>query len=114
VEHGMSDFGTQFRRLIDDETAKLSEQFGVDAHYDYTPITVDRPASYLPMSIEMLLDSGAITEEEARARGWTPTPPVKVSRWRRARWRWQSRRERAGRKIGGWLAGVDLTEREDD
>lgn len=112
----MSDFGAQFRRLIDEESEKmagrLSDQLGVDVQPDDTVLTVVQHAAYLPMSIEMLLDSGAITEDEARARGWTPTPPVKIP-WRtRLRWRWQSWRERAGRRIGGWIAGGDL--RDDD
>jgi hypothetical protein len=109
----MSDwFAQQFAEEIKRATKQINDRFGVNVEVDRTPITVNRMTSYLPMSIEMLLDSGAITEEEARARGWTPTPPVKVSRWRRARWRWQSWRERAGRRIGGWIAGVD--QREDD
>lgn len=38
----------------------------------------------IPVSIEVLLAEGAITEEQARARGWTPQPPVP---WlRRKRW----------------------------
>lgn len=110
----MSDFGALFRRLIDDETAKLSEQFGVDAHYDYTPLTVHTYSAHLPMSLEMAMDAGLLTEEQARAQGWTPFEPVKIP-WRtRLRWRWQSWRERAGRKVGTMIAGVDLTEREDD
>lgn len=110
----MSDFGALFNKLIDEEAARLSERFGVDAHYDRTPITVNRIQSYVPMSLEMAMDAGLLTEEQARAQGWTPPEPVKIP-WRtRARWRWQAWRERAGRKVGGWLAGVDLTEREDD
>lgn len=112
-------FSKHFAQALEDATNRINEEFGLEqlgvkAEVDRTPITVNRMESYLPMSIEMLLDSGAITEEEARARGWTPTPPVKVSRLRRARWRWQSWRERAGRRIGTMIAGVDLTEREDD
>lgn len=35
--------------------------------------------------------------------------------WRtRARWRWHTWREQAGRKAGSWLAGVDLTERDEE
>ncbi len=105
----MSDFSALFNKLIDDEAAKLSERFGVDAHYNRTPITANRIESYIPMSLETALDCGAITEEEARARGWTPPPPPPPIPWRaRARWRWQSWRERAGRRIGGWLAGVEV------
>lgn len=74
--------------------------------------TVHKYAAYVPVSTELLLGAGAITEEQARAQGWTPPEPVKI-RWRtRVRWRWQSWRERAGRRIGGWIAGGDL--RDDD
>ena len=84
-----------------------------DLLIDPSLITVKRVSGYLPVSTEQLLDAGLITEEEARAQGWTPYVPPPVSWHRRARWRWQAWRERAGRKIGGWLAGVDLTERDD-
>jgi hypothetical protein len=67
---------------------------------------------YVPVSFEQLVDAGAISEEDARAQGWTPPPPVP---WRRrARWRWAAWRERAGRRVGGWIAGVDLADREED
>lgn len=78
---------------------------------DAPHIVVKRSTGYLPVSTELALDAGIITEEQARGQGWTPPPPAPW-RWR-LRWRWQSWRERAGRKIGGWLAGVDLTERDD-
>ncbi len=71
---------------------------------------VTRHAAYLPVSIEMLLDAGAITEAEARARGWTPPP--RPSRWLRARWRWQDRRAGLRLRVGSWIAGVDLADRD--
>ncbi len=74
-------------------------------------LTVNRAYGYLQVSPEVAFEAGVITEEEARALGWKAAPPVP---WhRRARWRWQAWRERAGRRVGGWLAGVDLTERDD-
>lgn len=76
-------------------------------------LTVKRHSAYIQMSTEQALDAGLITEEQARAQGWTPYVPPPIP-WRsRIRWRWQSWRERAGRKVGGWIAGVDLTEGDD-
>lgn len=90
----------------------LGEAFG-GPHVEPQPtITVAKSAAYLMLSVDQQLDAGLITEEEARARGWTPPPPP--SRRARLRWRWQAWRERTGRKIGSWLAGVDLSERDED
>lgn len=75
-------------------------------------ITVTKSTGYLMLSVDQLLDAGAITESEARAQGWTPPPPP--THRDRLRWHFQAWRERAGRKIGGWLAGVDLSERDED
>lgn len=75
-------------------------------------ITVHKHAAYLKLSTDQLLDAGLITEDAALAQGWTPPPPP--SRRSRLRWRWQAWRERVGRKVGGWLAGVDLSERDED
>ncbi len=75
-------------------------------------LTVHKVSAYVPVSLQQLVDAGAMSEAEARAQGWTPPPPIP---WhRRARWRWAAWRERAGRKVGGWIAGVDLTERNED
>jgi hypothetical protein len=42
-------------------------------------------------------------------------PDAPRAPWRRrARWRWQEWRERTGRRIGGWIAGIDLTEYYDE
>ena len=84
------------------------------AEVDTTPLLVKQHAAYLPVSTEQALDAGIITEEQARAQGWTPyvLPPIS---WRsRLRFRWWEWRERTGRKVGGWIAGVDLTERDED
>lgn len=85
---------------------------------DYTPpstslnpeITVHKVSYYQPISLELAMDCGLITEAEARERGWTPPPPIPW-RWR-LRWRLSSLREQVGRKVGGWIAGVDLSERD--
>lgn len=103
----------------DVEDVPLEDYLGVFTSTDSPPagptITATKHAAYVPMSTEMAMDAGLLTEEEARARGWTPAPAPPPIPWRtRARWRWQSWRERAGRKVGRWIAGVDLSEREDD
>lgn len=77
-------------------------------------LTVTKSSGYLLLSLEQQVDMGLITEEQARSQGWTPYVPPPVPWHRRARWRWQEWRERAGRKVGGWIAGVDLSEREED
>lgn len=77
-------------------------------------VTVTKSSAYLMLSVNQQLDAGLITEEQARAQGWTPyvLPPVS---WRhRMRFRWWEWRERVGRRVGGWLAGVDLSERDED
>lgn len=67
-------------------------------------IRVIKHAAYLPVSDELLMDAGVIPDTR---------PPVHIP-WRsRLRWRISERRERVGRKVGGWIAGVDLTERDD-
>jgi len=77
-------------------------------------LTVKRHSAYISMSTEQALDAGLITEEQARAQGWTPYVPLPVPWHRRARWRWAAWRERPRRKVGGWIAGVDLSERDED
>jgi len=104
-------------RMMADATADLERRFLADhpdltLSYDTTPITVNRSAACIPASLDLLVDSGAITEDEAIAQGWTPPPSPTLGD--RFRWRWQAWRERIGRKIGSKLAGVDLTERDED
>lgn len=73
--------------------------------------TVRKYSAYLPMSLEQAMDAGLLTEDEARAQGWTPPPPI--PRWTRMRWRLHAARDRARLRIGSWIAGVDLDERDD-
>lgn len=115
----MTNFTDDFNRLLADGYNDLEPHapaLGLNNPPDDGPtITVHQATAYLPISMEAAMDAGLMTEAEARARGWTPPPPPPPIPWRtRARWRWRSWRERAGRKIGGWLAGVDLTERDED
>jgi hypothetical protein len=74
-------------------------------------VTVNHLSAYVPISLQMAIDAGVMSEEEARAHGWTPAPPL--PRRVRLRWRWQAWRERTGRRIGSWIAGVDLRESDD-
>jgi hypothetical protein len=78
------------------------------------PLTVKKLAAYLPVSTEMAIDAGLLTEEEARARGWTPVPVARVPWWRRLRYRWSGLRNRLGTRLGSFIAGVGLDERRDD
>src|SRR5258706_442748 len=92
----------------------LGEAFGGPRVEPQPTITVTKSSGYLMLSVDQQFDAGMITEEEARAQGWTPYVPPPMP-WRsRIRWRWSAWRERAGRKIGGWIAGVDLSERDED
>jgi hypothetical protein len=86
---------------------------------DFVPpsasLTVHKATAYQPISLELAMDYGLITEEQARAQGWTPPPPPPPVPFRlRLRLRLSSLREWIGRKVGGWIAGVDLSERDDD
>lgn len=112
-----------YERLLADANARLSPgtpDLIVDPLLLFTndatkpTITVTKSSAYLMLSVDQQLDAGLITEEQARAQGWTPYVPLPVPWHRRARWRWQSWRERVGRRVGGWLAGVDLSERDED
>lgn len=110
-----------FDRLLDKAlregftAPRLGSAFGGTDDITALPrIVVKRHTAVIPVSTEQALDAGLITEDEARAQGWTPCvlPPLL---WRhRVRRRWWEWRERFGRKVGGWIAGVDLTERDDD
>ena len=84
------------------------------ALFETPAFTVTKSAGYLMLSLEQQVDAGLITEEQARAQGWTPYIPPPTP-WRsRLRWRWQAWRERTGRKVGDWIAGMDLSERDED
>lgn len=104
-----------FAEALDDlEAAQVGEVFGGPRAEPRPTITVAKWAAYLPLSVDQQLDAGVITEEQARAQGWTPYVPRPVPWRRRLLWRWQAWRERVGRKLGGWIAGVDLSERDED
>jgi hypothetical protein len=107
-------FQDDLNRMLAEGYARLTADLPASDTPPLATMTVHKHASYVPMSLEQLLDAGLITEAEARAQGWIPYVPPPVP-WRsRLRWRWQAWRERTGRKVGGWLAGVDLSERDED
>lgn len=70
--------------------------------------TAHKHSAYIPVSLEMAMDWGLITEAEARVHGWTPPPPPAPVPWhRRASWRVAELRERI---TLAWrvLAGDDI------
>jgi hypothetical protein len=72
--------------------------------------TVRKYPAYVPVSLEMALDCGLMTEAEARAQGWAPPPPPAPVPWRRrASWRVAELRERVA-LAWGVLAGGDIHE----
>jgi hypothetical protein len=96
-------FQDDFKRMLDDAYSDmappmLGEAFGGPPTEPQPTITVQRVSAFIQVSTEAF-DA--------------PYVPRHVPWHRRARWRWQAWRERAGRRVGGWLAGVDLTERDD-
>lgn len=82
---------------------------------DVPELIVRKFVAHVPVSMEMMLDAGAITEEEARAQGWTPPPPqpaVRAPLRRQLSWWWNRQRLRMGIRIGSLIAGerLDLNE----
>lgn len=52
-------------------------------------IRVTKHGARLPVSVELLLEPGEITEEQARSMGWTAPPrPPRCKRWRWALSSW--------------------------
>lgn len=102
------------KAYADLDASVLGEAFGGPKVEPQPAITVTKWPAYLMLSVDQQLDAGLITEEQARAQGWEPYVPRPVPWSRRLRWRWQAWRERTGRRVGGWLAGVDLSGRDED
>lgn len=101
----MSGLDEAFRRIWEDAAARLSADLPPDTYLelDTTPLVVTKYSGYLAVSDDVLMDAGVIPDTR---------PPVRTP-WRRClRWRWLVWRERAGRKIGGWIAGMDLSEQD--
>lgn len=100
-----------FKRIWDDAGARLDEQvlggpLTGPHSYHAAPSATDalKPAASMMISKEQAMDYGLIPDTR---------PPVHIS-WRsRMSWRISDWRERVGRKVGGWIAGVDLSERDD-
>lgn len=101
----MTGMDEALRRIWEDAAARLDADLppGIRLEVDTTPLVVTKYSGYLVASDDVLMDAGAIPDTR---------PPVRTPWHRRLRWRWQAWRERAGRKVGGWIAGVDLSERD--
>lgn len=109
-------FQDDINRMLAEGYERMQREFSLtlDETVPTPTVTVKRMGYTLPLSLEQAVDAGIMTEEQAREAGWTPyvLPPLL---WRhRVRRRWWEWRERTGRKVGGWIAGVDLTERDED
>jgi hypothetical protein len=107
-------FADDLNRMLAEGLERMERDLAPASDGSPPTITVTKSSAYLQLSVDQQLDAGLITEEQARAQGWTPYVPPPVPWSRRLRWRFQEWRERAGRKIGGWIAGVDLSERDED
>lgn len=62
------------------------------------PPRVTKIGYTIPMSYDMAIEYGLMTEEEARAKGWTPFEYPPIPFWRRVRYRirgWWDMRPRA-------------------
>ena len=106
-------FRDDFNRMLNEGYERMERDLPPLGDGPQPTITVTKSTGYLLLSVDQLYDAGILNEEHARAQGWRPYVPPPVPWSRRLRWRWQAWRERAGRKIGGWLAGVDLSARDD-
>lgn len=95
------------QRLFADATRKLSAELpdGHVVNTDPTSLNVIRHSGFITVSDGQLMDLGVIPDTR---------PPVHIPWQARLRWCWSAWRERVGRKVGGWIAGVDLSERDDD
>jgi hypothetical protein len=100
------------RRISDEFAAKFDAEVGAarsqsyhaqERAMDYPGAVTKFADGYFIVSDDQLMDMGVIPDTR---------PPVHTPWHRRLRWRWQAWRERAGRNVGGWIAGVDLSERD--
>lgn len=98
-----------FQRIWDDATVKLDAEVlgdGPADSYHAAPQAVDvqKRAVSMMISNDLAMDYGLIPDTRT---------PARIP-WRtRLRWKLSAWRERVGRKVGGWIAGVDLSERDD-
>jgi hypothetical protein len=103
---GRMAFPADFQRMMDDAIAKMQPLAppGTTLQYDQTPLVVKQSA-YMAVSDDLLMDYGVIPDTR---------PPVQIPWRHRLRWWITARRERVGRKVGSWIAGVDLHDNWDD
>lgn len=97
-------------KFLSDAKDRLEETVGYVADgkvYAPEDVTIVKAAAYLPVSVEILLDEGLITEDEARARGWEPTVYPPVPWHRKLRWRIGDWRDAAALRLYRLVAGHD-------
>lgn len=70
-------------------------------------LTANKVSALFSVPVELLVDFGAMTEEEARTRGWQPTVYSPVPWWRRLRYRIWQWRDAAALKLYRLVAGHD-------
>jgi hypothetical protein len=103
-----------WRKISEDLAAKLGEPAPVVGRATVLPpplsgmnmpaLTVTKFGHVMPVSEEILMNEGLIPDTR---------PPVPLSRRLRFRWWWRARVDGARLRVGSWVAGVDLSERDD-
>lgn len=73
--------------------------------WDSIEFHVEKTGYFLPVSKEFLMDEGLIPDTRE---------PVKYSRWQRFKWFVDNNVAETRLRIGSWIAGVELTNWEDD
>lgn len=96
-----------FNKFLSEAAEEMMMSGNLHLSGDGEDVKVVKSAAVIPVSVEILLDEGLITEEEARARGWEPTVYPPTPWWRRLRyriWRW---RDAVALKLYRLVAGHD-------
>jgi hypothetical protein len=101
-------FPDEFSRLLQETTDRLSKEFpeGVVLEYDTTPLIARKLQAFVPVSCCVLTDTTGENHCEH-------PPPQPIPWRRRLRWRLRARWDAFRLRLGSWVAGVDLNERED-
>jgi hypothetical protein len=106
-------FPDEFSRLLRETTDRLSKEFPEGMVVEYaqqTPmVQVHKLQAYAPVSCCVLTD----TTGENHCEHPPPPPPPPIPWRRRLRWRLRARWDAFRLRLGSWVAGVDLNERED-
>lgn len=102
-------FADDINELLADAYRAQIEGTALDAGPTRTyELTIEKTGCIVPVSLDLAMDYGLITEEEARARGWEPYVPPPIPWHARLRWRIAAWRMRFGRRVGSWIAGERL------